>query len=213
MVRHFPAPRRGWRAAAAALAVTATLAACAALQLPGQGPPADVYTLTPKSTFAADLPRVDWQLVVEEPQAAGGIDTQRIALGKSPTHLDYFASARWTERAPLMVQTLMVESFENTGRIVAVGREAVGLRSDFSLRTDLREFQAEYYDTQGLPRIRVRLNAKIVKQPRRAIIASKTFEQVVEAQGTDMSDVVAAFDDALGKVLKHAVEWTLRTAR
>ena len=209
-----PPPRAsGLRAAVAALAMAATLAGCGALKLPGQGPPPDVYTLTPKSTFDADLPRVSWQLVVEEPQAAGGINTQRIALGKSPTRIDYFASARWTERAPLMVQTLLVQSFENTGSIVAVGRQAIALRSDFNLRTDLREFQAEYYDTTGLPRIRVRLNAKIVKQPRRAIIASKTFEHATEALGHSMPEVVAAFDDALGKVLKQVVEWTLKEAR
>ncbi len=207
-----PARRPGLLARALAMVLAAGLAACGTL-LPGQGPPPDIYTLTPKTTFDVNLARVGWQLVVEEPQAAGGLDTTRIALSESPTRVDYFASARWTERAPQMVQTLLVESFENSGRIVAVGREAIGLRSDFNLRTDLREFQAEYYGISGAPRVRVRLNAKIVKQPRREIIASKTFEQVVKASGTRMADIVAAFDDALGGVLKQTVQWTLRTAR
>jgi ABC-type uncharacterized transport system auxiliary subunit len=63
------APGPGLRAAGMAVVIAATLAGCTGM-LPGQGPPADVYTLTPKSTFARDLPRVDWQLVVEEPLAA-----------------------------------------------------------------------------------------------------------------------------------------------
>lgn len=190
----------------------AGLAACTGI-LPGQGPPADIYTLTPKSTFSPGLPRVEWQLVVDEPHAMGAIDTTRIALAKSPTRMDYFASVRWSERAPQLVQTLLVESFENSGRIVSVGREAIGLRSDYNLRTDLREFQAEYYDVTAGPRIRVRINAKIVKQPRRAIIASRNFEQVVIANGTSVEAVVVAFDEALGKVLRQTVEWTLATAR
>ena len=190
----------------------AGLAACTGI-LPGQGPPADIYTLTPKSTFEPGLARVEWQLVVDEPHAMGAIDTTRIALAKSPTRMDYFASVRWSERAPQMVQTLLVESFENSGRIVSVGREAIGLRSDYNLRTDLREFQAEYYDLKAGPRIRVRINAKIVKQPRRAIIASRNFEQVVVANGTSVEAVVVAFDEALGKVLRQTVEWTLATAR
>ena len=37
------------------------------------------------------------------------------------------------------LQTLIIESFENSGRIVAVGRESVGLRADFTLKTELRE--------------------------------------------------------------------------
>ncbi len=202
----------GLRALGLGAVLLAGLAACAGI-LPGQGPPADIYTLTPKSTFTPGFARVEWQLVVEEPHAMGAIDTTRIALAKSPTRMDYFASVRWSERAPQMVQTLLVESFENSGRIVSVGREAIGLRSDFNLRTDLREFQAEYYDLQAGPRIRVRINAKIVKQPRRTIIASRNFEQVVVADGSSVEAVVAAFDDALGKVLRQTVEWTLATAR
>jgi cholesterol transport system auxiliary component len=194
------------------LSLALGLTACTGM-LPGQGPPADIYTLTPKSTFDPSLPSVSWQLVVEEPHATGAIDTMRIALARSPTRIDYFAASRWSERAPEMVQTLLVESFENSRRIVSVGREAIGLRSDYNLRTDLREFQAEYYDLKAGPRIRVRLNAKIVKQPRRSIIASQNFENVVVAEGSSMAEVVAAFDDALGRVLKQTVEWALVNAR
>ena len=200
----------GLRALAMGFGLAAALGACAGLLT---GPPPDIYTLTPKSTFDANLSVVEWQLIVEEPQAAGGINTARIALSKSPTQIDYFASARWTERAPQMVQTLLVESFENTGKIVSVGRQAIGLRSDFNLRTDLREFQAEYFDATSGPRVRVRLNAKIVKQPRRAITASNTFEYVVQSSGPEMKDIIEAFDDALGKVLRQTVEWTLLTAK
>ncbi len=194
----------------AVLAVS--LAACEGL-LPGGGPPPDLYTLTPKSTFRADLPSVGWQLVVEEPVAAGGLNISRIALRSKPTNLNYFAGSQWTERAPRMVQTLLVESFENSGRIVAVGRQAIGLRSDFNLKSELREFQAEYRNEGQAPLVRVRLNAKIIKQPRRDIIASKNFESTAEARSMTMDDVIQAFDDCLGKVLRRTVEWTLKTAR
>ena len=107
----------------------------------------------------------------------------------------------------------MVESFENTGKIVAVGRQAIGLRSDFNLKSELMEFQAEYFDGAAVPVIRVTVNAKVIRQPRREIIASETFQHEARASGESMSAVIAAFDDALGKVLKHIVEWTLRTAR
>ncbi len=190
----------------------AALAACEGM-LPGSGPPPDLYTLTPKSTFATDLPSVDWQLVVEEPVAAGGLNISRIALRDKPTDLNYFAGSQWTERAPRMVQTLLVESFENSDRIVAVGRQAIGLRSDFNLKSELREFQAEYMNEGDAPEIRVRLNAKIIKQPRRSIIASKTFEATMVAESTTMDHIIDAFDYALGKVLRRTVEWTLKTAR
>ena len=174
------------------------------------GPPANLYTLTPKNTFSKELVSVSWQLVVNEPIASGGLNVDRIALRHSPTELKYFARARWTERAPRMVQTLMVESFENSGAIVAVGRKAIGLRSDYGLITELREFQAEYFEPDGVPTVRVRLNAKLVKQPRRAIIASRTFQAMIKSQGKEMRHVISAFDQALGKVLRHTVEWTVK---
>ncbi len=178
--------------------------------LSGGGPSPNLYVLTPKSTFSPDLPYVDAQLVVELPIASEGLNTHRIALRDSPLTLDFFASARWTERAPQMVQTLLVESFENTGKIVSVARQGVDLRSDFVLKTELREFQAEYAGVDHAdPQVWVRLNAKIVRMPERVIIASQTFESRYAAGGRTMSDIIVTFDEALNKVLKKTVTWTM----
>mgnify|MGYP003345153382 CR=1 FL=1 len=49
------------------------------------------------------------------------------------------------------MQTLIIESLENSGKIVAVGRESVGLRADYILQSDLREFQAELDSRGGAP--------------------------------------------------------------
>ena len=174
-------------------------------------PPPDLYNLTPKSTFPESTPRVEWQLVIEEPIAARGLDTPRIAVRPSPTQLQYMAGSRWTNRAPKMVQTLLIESFENSGKIVAVGRQAIGLRSDYNLKTELREFQAEHDNGKNLGLVRVRLNAKLIRQPQQEIIASKNFERVVAPESEDMQALVEAFDAALGGVIKRLVEWALAT--
>jgi len=199
----------GRRVGAALLIAVVGLLATACSNLPLGGPPPRLYTLTPKSTFGDGLPTVDWQLVVEEPVAAGALDTDRIALRNAPTEVEYYAGVRWTERAPRLVQTLLVESFENSNSIVAVGRQAIGLRSDFNLKSELREFQADYFEDGQPPTVRVRLNVKLVQQPRRAIIASRNIEATVMAESAAFNDVVLAFDEALGRVLRHTVEWTL----
>jgi cholesterol transport system auxiliary component len=108
----------------------------------------------------------------------------------------------------MMIQTLLVESFENTEKIVAVARQATDLRAEYVLKTDLREFQAEL-SGDGRPTVRVRINAKLVKMPERIIIASFKSERAVEAESSNLIDVVRAFDTALGKVLKQVVEWAL----
>lgn len=195
------------------------LLAAAALPMAGCGglipqtPPSNVYNLSPKTTFPENLPRVDWQLVVEEPYAAGGLDSHKIAIYTNPYEVKYYAEARWAERAPRMVQTLLVESFENTGRIMAVGRQSVGLRSDFNLKSDLREFQAVLREGQAAPEVIVMLQVKLIAQPRQQIVASATFERRATAKSAGILHVVEAFDDALGKILRDTVVWAMTTAK
>jgi cholesterol transport system auxiliary component len=201
--------RRRVLLSALAVPVAAALTGCQ-IPVPGQGPPPLLYRLTPKSTYENDQSAVHWQLIVEKPLADAGIDSTRIALQRSPTLLEYYARASWSDRAPVMVQTLIVESFENSRRIVAVGRDVVSLRADFVLSTELREFQAEYFDEPS-PRAHVGITARLVQLPRRAIIGSEGFESIVPAEADTVDAIVAAFDEALGKVLRRLVLWTLKT--
>lgn len=202
----YPSRRRLLKLALAA--PVAGLASACEVAVPGQGPPPDLYRLSPKSNFDLDLPRVDWQLVIETPTANAGIDTTRIALQRTPIKVEYYARSQWSDRAPRMIQTLIIESFENSERIVSVGRDVIGLRADYQLKTELREFQAEYFN--GLPNAHVGITARLVKMPRRAIIGSQSFDARVPAAADDIEAIVAAFDDALGKVLRKLVQWTLR---
>jgi len=203
--------RRRLLRAALALPLAGALAACEGV-VPGRGPLPDLYRLTPKSTFAPDLPTVAWQLLLEPPLTNASIDTTRISLQRSATSVEFYARASWSDRAPQMIQTLMIESFENSGRIVAVGRDSIALRADYILKTDLREFQAKYMGGSN-PRVHVAMIARLIKMPRRAIIGTKKFEAVIEARADTMEAIIAAFDQALGKVLKRLVEWTLITGQ
>lgn len=198
---------RPWMAAGLLLAASIALPGCT---LPGSGDPPQLYTLTHKSTFDPDLPNVQWQLVIERPVAAAGINTQRIAIQRSPVTLDYLARASWTDQAPSLVQTLLIESFENTGKIRAVSRESTQLRPDYVLQTELREFQAENDLTGKPPAAHVRLNGKLIRMPDRTIISNRTVDRKVAATKGDVEGIILAFDEALGKVMKEMVEWALR---
>lgn len=195
--------------AALALAAALALSGCSGL-IPGvEAPPPRIYDLTPKSTYPDDLPQADWQLIVETPSAAASLNTPRIAARHTLTTMDYFERAVWTDVAPAMVQTLLIESFENTGKIVAIGRESIGLRSDYILKVELREFQAE--TDEGDTKAHVRLIARLVRMPEREIVEWVSADHRAQAASDKMDDIVAAFDRALGSALKDVVVWTLRT--
>jgi cholesterol transport system auxiliary component len=109
-----------------------------------------------------------------------------------------------------MVQTRMIDSFENTRKIVAVSRESIELRANYVLQPDLRNFEALYYYGQP-PIVRVRIIAKLVRMPDRQIIGVGSFERCARARADKVSKVVEAFDQALGSVIKRLVAWTLST--
>lgn len=195
------------RWAVAALAAL-LLAGCQLIQAAEE--PTDLYQVTPKSTFEPGMPSVRWQLAVEVPAAAANLNTGRIAIAQSPTSFDYYAKTAWTDRAPAMVQTRIIDSFENSHKIVAVARESIGLRANYVLQPDLRNFEAMYF-YGGAPIAHVRIVAKLVQMPDRQIIGVATFERCVRARADKVPKVVEAFDQALGSVIKELVAWTLHT--
>ncbi len=192
----------------AAIGAALLLGGCALIQAAEE--PTSLYQVTPKSSFDPDLPSVRWQLAVEVPAAAANLNTGRIAIAQSPTSFDYYAKTAWTDRAPLMVQTRIVDSFENSRKIIAVARESIALVPNYLLQPDLRNFEAMYY-YGGAPIAHVRIVAKLVQMPDRQIIGEATFERCVRARVDKVPEVVQAFDQALGSVIKRLVRWTLRT--
>jgi cholesterol transport system auxiliary component len=189
---------------AALLAGALSLGGCSLL---GSEPP-QLFDLSPKNTFDDLGPRVSWQLVVEEPTTPNAINTDRIAIRPAALSMQYFPGIKWTDRAPALVQTLLVESFENSGRIVGVGRRSIGLTGDYVLTSELREFEAAKTADGGTSVI-VRMVLKLVRQSSGAIVASTTAAANVAAASDAPADVIVAFDDALGKVLKRTVSWVL----
>ena len=185
-------------------------AALDALEVISREPPR-LYNITPKSTFAPDLPTVDARLIVEVPTATAGLNTARIALRPTPTTLDYYAGGQWIDVMPVMVQNLLIESFDNSDRIDVLGRETVGVRADYALITHIREFQAEYPNgIEGPPEVRVRLQVRLVELPRRTHVASTSAEATVRARQVSTDAVVLAFDEAFGRTVKESVEWATR---
>ena len=184
-----------------------TLAGCSGLL--GGGEPAHLYRLTPKSIYPPNLPHRSVQLLINEPFAPAGLDKSRIALSRSPVSIDYFADSEWTDRAPLLVQTAILQSFENSKAITAIDRELVGLRADFILDPEIRHFEAVYDSANGPPEVWVAINLRLVNPSTRDVVAQTLFERRERASANDVPSIVSAFDEALGGLVKEIVVWTV----
>lgn len=169
-----------------------------------------LYVLRPMLTFANDLPERRSQIVISIPEAAQSLDTTRIALSKSPTTIDYFANAAWPDRVPVLVQGHLVEAFERSGKIIAVGRDNGALRADYQVLLELRNFEARYTGSDQRPTIHVRLDAKLVHLPDRVIVGNLAASRELVAARSDVDGIVITFNEALGGVLGDIVDWSLR---
>ena len=88
----------------AALFAAALLAGCSSL-LGVQRQPFTTYAPRYHAPEpAAGGPRVDWQLVVETPQASDTLSTARIVVMPSPGVIEVYPGARWSDPAPTLAQ-------------------------------------------------------------------------------------------------------------
>jgi cholesterol transport system auxiliary component len=179
------------------------LAACGSV-LPKPPAPLPLYRLTPLPP-AANAAAVDVQLAVDPPVASASLDTERIALMANPLRINYFADSAWSDRAPEMIQSLVIESLANAGRIRVVTRPSGEVRADAELMIDLERFDAEYRGGD-LPEVHVRLVCRLVHD--RNAIAVRTFDATARPAHNDTPDIVEAFDTAFHAVLVELAPWT-----
>jgi cholesterol transport system auxiliary component len=184
------------------------LAGCGSLLEPSN-PPLQIYLLRPQLEALPDAPKVSWQLAIARPEMARTMDTERIALTRAAT-MDYYADAQWSDAASRLLQQLLIESFEKSGRILGVGQDAGEVRTDYMLQTEVRDFEAHYDSENGPPQVVVALSAKLIEARSRDVIGSFTTSHSIAASQNSVPAVVDAFNAATAAVLEDVASWTLR---
>lgn len=181
------------------------LGACTPIAL--NRPELALYTLEAAGAPRAGPP-VTWQLVVDEPYAAGALAGTRIAVRAEALSYGVLSGARWSERAPRVVQDLLLRGFEDSGRIIGVGRASAGLRGDFQLLLELRRFEADY---AGGRDVVVEIVARLTRYASNEALATRRFAARQPIDGRGNAAVVAAFDAAMADLVPEVVDWALTT--
>jgi cholesterol transport system auxiliary component len=183
------------------------LAGCAGRQTPNQ-----IYVLRPQLPQAPAGDKVSWQLSIATPNAAASLNIDRIALTRTTGTQDYFADAQWNDRLPVILQTALVDAFTGSGRISAVSRDVAGLRADYVLETEIKDFTAHYESADAPPDAVVDLRVNLVSLSDRTIAGSFESKESAAATANNVGAIAAAFNTALGKSLGDIVAWALKTA-
>jgi cholesterol transport system auxiliary component len=174
---------------------------------PGKSP--QLYLLKP-DFGPLEGPKVSWALDVAQPDAADSLDTSRIALFNPPARMDYYANASWPDHLTKLVQSALVQAFEQSGRIASVAPDDAGLRSDYMLQSEIRAFNAVYDTPDTAPKVKVRMMVKLVHTHARDIVQSLEVSQEAQAGANTVDNVVIAANQALGAALRQIVEWALK---
>jgi cholesterol transport system auxiliary component len=202
---------RRLRSLASALALS-LLCGCTAQSFIDEPTPPQIYLLNPHLGPSKGA-KVSFALAVSQPSAPFSLASRRIAIQRSATTLDYYANAVWQDRTPRLLQRLVVEGFENSGRITAVAGTQSGLQADYLLQLDLRRFDADYLSLNGAPRAELSLAARLIRLSDRKVVATTRIRTQAPAQQNSIKAAVTAFDQATAKAVTALIAWTLAASQ
>lgn len=190
------------------------LAAAAALLLGGcaaiGGPKTEVKVYSPTSSITSDpaWPAADWSLSIGVNAANQLLDSPRIAVRPTPNRFQAYKGAMWTDNVPELLQTALVEGFEDSGKITAVGRFGAYSRGEFGLVLEVRAFETVYSGDRPEAVIEVQAMLVRLRGGERAPV-TKRFRQVVPGTSPDLDAMVDSFGQAMSAISTQIVGWTL----
>ena len=173
--------------------------------LPETAPPKPRYHIEAVGGDALSGDRVNWSLVVEDPRTTRVFDSVKVAVSPAPGKIEYFAGAEWADRAPRLFQTAVVQSFEDTGRILSIGDRAAVPIGDIILQTDIRKLQVNVAGGAETPLIVIYAR---LTDGKGTVYAAQQFRAERGARAGDPDSVMAAFDEAFTAVISDLVAWT-----
>ncbi len=180
------------------------LAACALTR-----PPSPISILAPEVSLQIqpDWPAVDWSVQVLRPIADQMRDSDRVLVRQSRSRLQVYPGAAWLDTVPEMLQSKMIRALADGGQIGGVGRGG-GLRTRYSLVTELRHFEAVSDGNAGL-RVELAIQALLIHQRSGRPVAFRVFEHEARADGQGVDALVSAFEQALSEWMNELVGWVL----
>jgi cholesterol transport system auxiliary component len=185
---------------AGVLLLAVTVASCGTV-------PLDTFDLTASRPAVMAKSRKNLQILIQAPAALKALDGQNIVVNTSPDEIEYLKGAQWGDRLPSIVQSRLVQAFDNTGLLGGVGRPGDGLAIDYQVITDIRAFGVDAFTSS--PIAMVEIGAKIMNDKNGVVRATRVFSASVPVNGAGNAAYVQALNAAFDKVTGEIVSWTL----
>lgn len=183
-----------------ALALTALAAGCSS------GPAPATYDLS--APAARIRGGVGAQVVVNEPAALQALASQQILVKDASGSVSFIGGGQWADNLPRLVQTRLINTFENASQLRGVARPSSGAAADVQLTSELRRFEIATPENEAV----VEISVRIVDDRTGRILRGRIFRASVPGSPSDASTAARALDEALSAVMLDIVRWVSGTA-
>ena len=191
------------------LGAVSSLSGCAAItSLNAAAEPMDTYDLRPASGSRAGGRKLRTVLVAQ-PEATAALATDRIMIKPDPASITYLPDARWSDELPAVVQSLLIRSISQTGRIAYVGSTNAGPVPDKALLVRIDAFEVTVLE-DGTFEVQVGFDLTIINDRDQRVVATRRFAQSSGASGDDPKTIVAVFQAVLNDLLPSMSDWAIQ---
>ena len=143
------------------------------------------------------------QVLVNEPAALQQLSTQQILVKDASGSVSFIGGGQWADNLPRLIQTRLINTFENASQLRGVSRPSSGAVADVQLISELRRFEIATPDNQAVAEISV----KIVSDQNGRIVNGRIFRASIPASAVDAPNAARALDEALTVVMLDIVRW------
>jgi cholesterol transport system auxiliary component len=144
-------------------------------------------------------------LLVTQPKAQAGFDTERMAYLLRPFEINYFAFNQWADTPARMFHRIMAENLDKTGLWRAVLQTAGTVPTQYRLDSDNLILEQQFFARPS--RVRLALRAQIIDVKKQTILATRYFEIFEDTASDDPYGGVLAANHAAEKLLIEIAAW------
>jgi len=169
-------------------------------------PPPATYDLTGVQSAPAVKGRASAQVLVPEPFALQTLASQRIVVTRGAL-VAYYPNAQYPDTLPKVVQSRIIQAFEKSRGVRAIGRPGEGLSIDYQLLTNIRTFA--FNVTPSGRYAEIEIFAQIMNDRNGKVVEAKVFQASVPVAEDTAPAAVNGLNVALDEVLQQLVAWAV----
>ncbi len=173
-----------------------------------KGEPHIIVDLTAPKGFRVRNRSRQTVLTVFEPTAIKSFARNAVIVKSSNNAVSVLSGVKWSERLPRLLQSRLLEAFENVRAVGSVSNGRDNINSNYALRLNIRSFQLN--ENKNSANAYVALYAKLVRKKDGKVIAQKLFSSSHRVDIEDNIVSTTGLNQSFQAVTRKIIQWVAR---